>query len=128
MTMLRHADLPTEDLADAPVRFMLEERDGELAGIIGLQVFNDAGLLRSLAVRPASQGQGVGAALVAALETDARSQGITLLVLLTQTAEPFFARQGYSPIRRDATPLAMQQSAEFLSLCPASAICMAKLL
>ena len=51
-------------------------------------------------------------------------QGIGQLVLLTQTAEQFFARRGYAVIAREAAPAAVQHSAEFRSICPASATCM----
>ena len=52
--------------------------------------------------------------------------GMDQLVLLTQTAEPFFATRGYAVIAREAAPAAVRRSAEFRSICPASAICMTR--
>jgi amino-acid N-acetyltransferase len=49
-----------------------------------------------------------------------------MLVLLTQTAEPFFARLGYSVVDRVYVPDEVKASAEFRSLCPAAATCMTK--
>lgn len=128
VVLLQQDALPTEDLADAEVFFLVEEHEAAITGVIGLQRFGPAGLLRSLAVVPARRGQGTGRRLVAQLEDHARSQGVTELVLLTQTAQTFFEGNGYTLIRRDAAPSAMQQAAEFRTLCPASAVCMAKLL
>jgi N-acetylglutamate synthase-like GNAT family acetyltransferase len=128
VALLRQHALPTEDLAEAEVFFLVEAQDATLTGVIGLQRFGTAGLLRSLAVAPARKGQGTGRRLLAQLEEHARGQGVTELVLLTQTAQAFFEASGYALIRRDAAPAAMQQAAEFRTLCPASAVCMAKLL
>ena len=55
----------------------------------------------------------------------ARGRG-RALVLLTLTAVSFFERQGYRVIDRRSVPDDVQATAEFKSLCPASAICMAK--
>jgi hypothetical protein len=58
----------------------------------------------------------------------ARAADVTELILLTQTAKPFFARQNYRTIERESVPPAMLASEEFRSLCPESATCMAKTL
>ena len=71
---------------------------------------------------------GIGQRLVKALEGEARAGEAAQLVLLTLTAESFFERQGYRVIDRRSVPEDVQASAEFKSLCPASAICMAKAL
>ena len=126
LALLTQSSLPTEDLADAVATFLVDERDGALAGVIGLQRFGQAGLLRSLAVAPAYQGQGIARRLVVALETEARLQEIDALYLLTQTAERFFTLQAFEALPREQAPAALQASAEFRSLCPASAVCMGK--
>lgn len=126
LALLTQSSLPTDDLADAVATFLIDERDGALAGVIGLQRFGQAGLLRSLAVAPAHQGQGIARRLVAALETEARQQDIDALYLLTQTAERFFTLQAFEALPREQAPAALQASAEFRSLCPASAACMRK--
>lgn len=125
--LLLAAGLPVEDL-DSSVSFLVAETAEGLVGAIGLQACDDAALLRSLVVRPTQQGNGTGAALVHALEAHARRQGIRQLVLLTQTAESFFARRGYARTARTDVPAAIQATAEFSALCPASATCMCKTL
>ena len=54
--------------------------------------------------------------------------GVHELVLLTTTAAPFFARRGYQIIDRLDAPAGVQRSEEFRGLCPASAICMQRVL
>ena len=118
--------LPTADLATSRIAFWIAEDDTGLVAAIGLEQHANAGLLRSLVVAPAHRGVGHARGLVEALEGEAHARGIRDLVLLTQTAAPFFARAGYAPIARDDAPRAVRDSAEFRALCPASATCMHK--
>jgi amino-acid N-acetyltransferase len=74
------------------------------------------------------QRHGLGQELVRRLEREAVADGVTVLVLLTQTAEPFFSRLGYVAIDRESAPAEIKASAEFRLLCPASAVCMSKAL
>jgi amino-acid N-acetyltransferase len=91
-----------------------------------LQWFGKTALLRSVVVAPSARGKGLGQRVVQALEGAAREGNAALLVLLTLTAESFFERQGFRVIDRRSVPDDVQSSEEFRSLCPASAICMAK--
>lgn len=127
IALLSEAALPVADLDQAHVHFIVAARDGEpLAGVVGLQTFESVGLVRSLAVRANARKRGLGERLIQALETHASAQGLRELVLLTETAEPFFAQRGYRRIDRDAAPPGVRTCAEFRSLCPASATCMLK--
>jgi amino-acid N-acetyltransferase len=127
--LLDEASLPHEDLTAGHLRHFLVLRDGDaIAGVVGMEVADDAGLLRSLAVPAARRGGGLASRLVDALEEHARSAGIRTLYLLTTTAEGFFARRGYAPADRAAVPQAIADTAEFRGICPASAACMAKAL
>ncbi len=126
--LLGSAGLPVEDLdAPADLGFWVVREGGQVQGAIGLERYGDVGLLRSLVVAQDRRRGGVGTALVRALERDARSAGVRVLVLLTQTAEAFFRRHGYDVIDRAYAPDEVKASAEFRSLCPASAVCMVKL-
>jgi amino-acid N-acetyltransferase len=125
-SLLAGAALPVADLEGASVQFIVVTEGDEPVGAIGLESFGRTGLLRSLAVRSDLRGSGIGGRLVDALESLARDAGFDQLVLLTQTAAPFFAKRGYRVIDRADAPEAAQASAEFRSLCPASATCMFK--
>ena len=126
LALLKHASLPTEDLVDADVAFLVADSDGTMAGVIGLQPFGTDALLRSLAVAHDHRGQGIARRLVSELEAMARHRGIDTVYLLTQTAERFFLLQGFKALPRHEAPATLQSSAEFRSLCPASAVCMRK--
>ncbi|HEY5803619.1 MAG TPA: arsenic resistance N-acetyltransferase ArsN2 [Lysobacter sp.] len=124
--LLTSASLPVDDLDEASIHFIVAGEGDEAIGAIGLESFGSVGLLRSMVVRPDARGSGIGGQLVEALERHAREIGMDQLVLLTQTAEPFFATRGYAVIAREAAPAAVRRSAEFRSICPASAICMTR--
>lgn len=125
--LLDRAHLPTGDLVGAhDVRFWVGRAAGHLIGAVGLERFGDVALLRSLVVAPEARGTGLGSALTDAAEAAASADGIHDLYLLTQTAERFFARRGYAVVKRSSMPAAIQATHQFLSLCPASAICMHK--
>jgi len=126
--MLREAGLPVEDLSTAPVRFWLAREGHTLAGAIGIERYGNAGLLRSLTVDPGHRARGMATALVQALELAMRAEGLKTMVLLTETAEGFFGRRGYVLMPREQIPEEIRRTAEFRSLCPATAACMSKTL
>ena len=125
--LLTAAGLPASDLRHArELTLWVVEIAGTVSGAIAMERFGVDGLLRSLVVKPSLRSQGIGQELVNCLERHAREQGIHRLVLLTETAEPFFRKIGYTRIDRTEASEAVRQSEEFRSLCPASAVCMAK--
>ncbi|MEV8212920.1 amino-acid N-acetyltransferase [Leifsonia sp. NPDC077715] len=72
-----------------------EDADGELIGCGALHVmWSDLGEVRTLAVSDAWLGKGVGHALLARLETDARELGLNRLFCLTFEVG-FFGRNGF---------------------------------
>lgn len=124
--LLERSGLPTSDLSTARPEFVVAEGSGHIVGIGALERFGCAALLRSVAVEPQRRGSGAGRAIVEELERRARAAGIDELILLTLTAQDFFERLGYRVKSREQVPASILGSAEFRSLCPASATCMAK--
>lgn len=124
--LLEHNGLPTGDLGTARPQFVIATHGDRIVGIGALERLGDAALLRSVAVEAQWRGFGVGRRIVAELERRARAAGIAELILLTLTARDFFERLGYAAKDRTSVPAAVLNSAEFRSLCPASAICLAK--
>jgi amino-acid N-acetyltransferase len=126
--LLERSGLPTSDLESTrPVFAVIRENDRVVAAG-ALQPFGPSALVRSVVVAPDRRGSGLGQAIVSELERLANAYQISHLILLTQTAAEFFARQGYSVIERTTAPHDVQSSEEFRSLCPSSATCMAKIL
>ena len=126
--LLEHNGLPTDDLAAPGTRFTAVCEGSRIIGAGALERFGTAALLRSVVVDPARRGRGLGRQIVKALELQARATGITHLVLLTETARRFFEEQDYQPVDRAQVPRAVQRSAEWRCLCPASAGCLMKIL
>lgn len=125
--LLAASDLPDEDLTPSHLEHFFVAHDGNtFVGVVGAELYGDAGLLRSLAVAPAHRRDGVGARLTNAIEQYARRTGVSALYLLTTTAAEYFERHGYQQIERDALPEAIQATEEATRLCPSSAICMRK--
>lgn len=124
--LLRDSRLPVDDLDSADIALTTAVDAGQVMGVVGLEVFGDTGLLRSLAIQPAVRRNGLGIKLVGVIELQAKAQGLKHLVLLTETAATFFAKCGYRAIPREQFPPEVRQSAQFRSLCPDSAICMIK--
>jgi amino-acid N-acetyltransferase len=126
--LLEQDALPASDLGSSRPQFLVACVGAERVGAAALEPHGAAALLRSLVVAPSWRGRGLGRQLVKALERQARAAGIGELVLLTQTAAAFFAQLGYGVIDRAQAPAAVQHSSEFRTLCPASAVCMRKVL
>ncbi|MFL6606514.1 MAG: arsenic resistance N-acetyltransferase ArsN2 [Steroidobacteraceae bacterium] len=128
LALLRGAGLPTADLTgNHAVQMWVLEASASLVGVIALERFGAEGLLRSLAIAPDYRRRGLARELVVRIEQDSRANGIAQLVLLTQTAEPFFRSLGYDVLERSHVAEALKESAEFRNLCPASATCMRKI-
>ncbi|MDZ7652358.1 MAG: arsenic resistance N-acetyltransferase ArsN2 [Burkholderiaceae bacterium] len=129
VALLAQAGLPTADLGPAALDdFIVALDGGEVIGAVGLERHGDHGLLRSLVVAPEWRDQGLGCALVEAIEARATAAGLRSLTLLTQTAAPFFVARRYTAIDRAQAPTPVQASSEFTTLCPASSNCLTKTL
>lgn len=126
--LLKASGLPV-DGASAHLAHFFVARDGDaLAGVIGLELYGEAGLLRSLAVRAPERSKGTGSSLYQRLIEEARALGVKRLVLLTTTAESYFASRGFHRVERDSITGALRDSAEFRGACPDSAVCMEMML
>lgn len=125
---LAAARLPTADLSEPGRLFVRFDDDAGLFGFGGLEGDGADRLLRSLVIVPERRGQGLGRVVLARLEADARALGTARLHLLTNTAAPFFRANGYMDADRRRAPQSIAGSAEFTSLCPASASYMVKAL
>jgi amino-acid N-acetyltransferase len=111
-SILAESGLPVDDFGEG-ILFLAAESDGEIVGTIALEPYPPLGLLRSAAVRPALRDRGVGALLVDALVREARGRSLGGLVLLTTTAERFFARMGFERIDRDSLAGPILSSGQF---------------
>lgn len=125
--LLKNCGLPQEDLNKEHFKhFFVYKEKGLILGVVGLEIFGEVALLRSLAVEGRHRNQGIASQLVAKEEEYARSLAISKLYLLTTTAEEFFAKRGYRKIDRQLAPLEIKETREFQDLCPDSSVCLTK--
>ena len=125
--LLSESGLPIEDITSQHLRHFFGCGSGpELEGLVGLELYGEVALLRSLAVAAARRGSGLGSQLVEHVERYARDQGVKSLYLLTTTAEAFFLRFGYARLPREEAPEAIKSTKEFAGICPVSSAFMVK--
>lgn len=113
--------LPTEGARQHLPTYLLAVSNGEVIGCAGAEVYGDIALLRSVAVAPGLQRQGIGQLLVERLLLEATRRQIRRVFLLTVTAPEYFARYGFKRGSIDQAPEALKASAELQGACPACA-------
>ena len=122
--LLAENGLPSDDVGSGPAQLYVASTGGDVVGTGGLELYGDAGLLRSVTVREAERGTGVGTAICEGLEETARADGVAALYLLTTTVAGFFAARGYEETERSEAPPSIRETTQFEDVCPATAVCM----
>ncbi len=125
LALLAENHLPQDGLADHLGSTLVAWSAGQLVGSAALELYGPYALLRSVSIRPAMQRNGLGQRLTHAALDLARQRGVTHVFLLTETAATYFPRFGFAPIQRSEVPASVQQSVEFTTACPQSALVMA---
>ena len=88
---------------------------------MGLEVYESCALLRSFAVEENSRKHGFGKLMYMSAMDRAKKSGVQQIFLLTETAETYFKKMGFSSMERNAAPDVIKATAEFHDICPASA-------
>ena len=123
--LLEAASLPQAGALEAFTRFVVALAQDRVVGAAGLEgPDGPAALLRSVVVSEEWRGKLIGRQLVDRALSQAGEAGVREVVLLTTTAEKFFAGLGFARIRREEVPTALTALAEFTSACPDSAAVM----
>jgi amino-acid N-acetyltransferase len=124
IALLKSAALILDGVEEIADRFLLTFQDEKLVGCAALESYDETALLRSVAVREAERGSGLGQEIIRRMLDQARDGGFENVVLLTSTAEGFFTRFGFRRITRDDAPDSVKSSVEFRVACPESATVM----
>lgn len=124
--LLQGEKLPIEDLPASLDNFFVAMDNTKVVGAIGLELYGDYGLLRSMVVSKDHRNKSIASQLVQELEQYATTIGVNCMYLLTETAQNYFERKGYQKITRDEVPEGLKASSEFSHVCPISAIVMKK--
>lgn len=125
-SMLNNVSLPSVDIGKHLLNFLVLEEGESIAGTIGMELYGDTALLRSLAVKKDYRYKGYGKELCSALLSKAKKINVNNIYLLTETAEGFFNQEGFLKIARDIVPDVIKQTYEFSTLCPKGMACMVK--
>jgi len=105
------AGLPVDDVEQDGPLFWRFERDDVPVGFAGIEVHGRDALLRSLVTLPPLRLRGLGAAMVARMEVEARARGAEAIYLVTEDGAAFFAKLGYGACVRDRVPAAIAATA-----------------
>ena len=124
--LLQAEGLPVDDLPASLDNFFVATDDSLVIGAIGVELYGDCGLLRSMVVDKDHRNQNIASRLVRELENHAKTNGIQCMYLLTETAPQYFERKGYQKITRDKVPVQLKKASEFSHVCPVSATVMKK--
>jgi amino-acid N-acetyltransferase len=128
LQLLLDAGLPIDGLVQH-LNTAFVARDGvAIVGCAALEVYPEGAVLRSVVVAPEARGHRLGQRLTEAAIRLAKSLGTPAVYLLTTTAEFYFPRFGFARMTREQVPASVQQSIEFRSACPASAVVMGRTL
>ena len=126
--LLESASLPTPGVAEHLRHFLVAENDGTVVGAIGLEIYGETALLRSAVVTSGLQRTGIGGLLYSRNVEQARRLGVRRLILLTNTAQEYFARKGFRLIDQKSITGPITTSVEFSGACPSHAACMEMML
>lgn len=124
LALLSDNRLPLDDVTECLDSALVARESDRVIGVTALEIYPDGGLLRSVAVAAGARGHGLGQRLTSAALDLARMHDLPAVYLLTTTADRFFPKCGFSEISRADVPPDVQQSIEFRSACPSSAIVM----
>jgi amino-acid N-acetyltransferase len=122
--LLSGENLPITDLNPLLENFFVSEDAAGINGVMGMDRYDNLGLLRSAIVKKESRNHGIASVLITNLFDHAQASGIKTLYLITNTAERYFSNKGFEKIAKENVPATVLQSKEFNGLCPASSVIM----
>jgi len=123
--VLKENGLDVDELDDSQHSdFLVLRNENGFVGCVGLEVYGEDGILRSLAVKKGARGVGYGWMLADTAISRARQRGVRRCYLLTETASDFFAaKHGFRVVVRSTIAKRVTDSSLFQH-CPDSAVAM----
>lgn len=120
ISLLDENSLPVDDIDLSIQKFIIAVYNSRVIGSIGIEIYGENALLRSLAVQKNFRGKKIAHDILNHLLEFARQSKVGHLHLLTTTAKGYFQKHGFIEGKRDSAPLTIQSSKEFSFLCPTS--------
>ena len=112
-TLLLGANLPPDDLKRWIDKFLVLSIGGKTVGCIGLEDWDNVGLLRSFVISEEYRSKGLGMKLYNKLITIAKEMNLSPIVLLAKGASDFFEKNGFKFINRKEAPESVKNSIQF---------------
>ena len=122
--MLSSHQLCFNDVNEQGVHLYGVSLKAKLVGYFGYELFDNQALFRSMIVVPEARNKGYGALIWRQAKEKLRDEGVNDVYLLTNTAAPFFSKQGFVEIARTSAPEPILATTEFKEFCPADSVCM----
>jgi len=125
--LLKAADLPLVDPEEFTNYFYKStDQENKVNSAIGLEIYENYGLLRSMVVDPNYRNKGIAGILIDQVVKSATDIGLHEIYLLTSTAEKYFLKKGFEVKNREHCPAEIKGSKEYSSICPSSSSLMSK--
>jgi amino-acid N-acetyltransferase len=96
----------------------------EVIGYFGYELFDNQALFRSMVVVPAARDKGYGSLIWDQAKKKLVAEKVNEVYLLTNTAAPFFSKQGFAEVPRSLAPEAIANTNEFIEFCPEDSVFM----
>lgn len=125
--LLAASALPFEDIDNLISDFEIALVDNKIIGAAGVEKHFPYMLIRSVVIDSAFRNKQIGYQLIHALMDKLYPENYKGFYLLTETAAAFFTKLGFMPVQRENVPVEIQQTTEFSTICPSSALVMYKL-
>ena len=123
--ILERTALPYPDLDNHLDDLMAMRDAGEVIGCVAVELYDEAALLRSLAIIPERRGEGLGWMLADVALNRARERGVRRVFLTTEHATDFFAEKfGFHPVDRATVDQTVLASSQFKTARASGAITM----
>lgn len=117
-TLLHDAGLPAGSARERVGRTVVAEADrGVLLGTAAWEPLGEQALLRSVAIAGPARSKGIGTVVVAASLRSMLQAGRSLVYLVTQEAEGFFARCGFHSVMLEDLPDAVRRHPQVAREC-----------
>jgi amino-acid N-acetyltransferase len=124
--LLSECGLPTVYIHRHLKSFIVAKAGKKIIGVIGVEVYGQVGLLRSLCVDQPYRGQGIARTLNAKILAYAQMRKIDRFYLFTWDAEKFVSKLGFQKIDKKRIPNSIRSTWQFRRLSPYPVICMMK--
>jgi N-acetylglutamate synthase-like GNAT family acetyltransferase len=95
IALIEKVGLSAEGVLTAGSRYWLAEVEGAPIGVVGLEIGEEAALLRSAAVLPVWRGRAIGTLLLEHACTSVAAAGIKHIYLFSTDAGPYWIKQGF---------------------------------